>query len=588
MHMSDVTKQSYKDNLWNYLYKGENLVQSYYIDNTGVLTLGVGLSVADAFGRLRNQAELNATSTDPINQTIISRVANVLKTKGDMSVQIGSMAAFKDSDFKTKLEEAGLVVSYERVGENKSAYAINITGVKQLDSSGKPVTDANGKPVVTDVSNLFTADQARKGMEAFIANNGLEKSIDTAFGVDANKLTDNQRAALVSVLYNRGPGIEKLSPFVAAVKANDEDALFLAFSKDRLNNPKRVMDDYLEFSDATKVYAALANAQVAYVTGADGSDIVMGFFATDGKDKSLYKYQGATDSDGNYEVKRYKLVADASTKTNKWVEVVEPGKVSSVYGGDASEALALLGAQDILVAGTGTSDGVPLGFASLVREMGAQATRLATWQSLLQDRFGADVLFVTRVDGSRILINADSEEIGRIESGSDGIRILAQDGTFSATVGSTTLANGQSATTTEIVHPLAKGMEAAKSKSIEFDGGAKIVNTTRADGHIEEYTYKSENGIQVQQSYKVVSYSEAERSEASGNVALAGLEFLQALRHHYDVAAAGSLIKLVNSAQIASNTQPVLGAVGTGLSGAISLLWARSTAWRMRACAAST
>jgi hypothetical protein len=56
------------------------------------------------------------------------------------------------------------------------------------------------------------------------------------------------------------------------------------------------------------------------------------------------------------------------------------------------------------------------------------------------------------------------------------------------------------------------------------------------------------------------------------DVGLAGAEFLQSLRHGNKVQAASSLIRLVNNAEIASNKMPSLGELGTGLSGAISLI----------------
>lgn len=59
---------------------------------------------------------------------------------------------------------------------------------------------------------------------------------------------------------------------------------------------------------------------------------------------------------------------------------------------------------------------------------------------------------------------------------------------------------------------------------------------------------------------------------ASGEVALAGLDLMQALRAGNKLQAAASLVRLVNNAQIAANQEPVLGAVGTGLSGAVAIV----------------
>ncbi len=134
--------------------------------------------------------------------------------------------------------------------------------------------------------------------------------------------------------------------------------------------------------------------------------------------------------------------------------------------------------------------------------------------------------------------------------------------------------NGQSVQVTETVNHLAKGTEIASSKVLETAGGARIENNLRADGHLDEITSTKdpETGVFVKQSSKVLSYSQAERDVAASDVALAGLELMQALRSGNKLQAAGSLIRLVNQAQVASNTQPVLGAIGTGFSGAVSIL----------------
>ena len=47
---------------------------------------------------------------------------------------------------------------------------------------------------------------------------------------------------------------------------------------------------------------------------------------------------------------------------------------------------------------------------------------------------------------------------------------------------------------------------------------------------------------------------------------------MQALRSGNKLQAAGSLIRLVNNAEIASNNMPTLGAIGTGFAGAVSLI----------------
>jgi len=134
------------------------------------------------------------------------------------------------------------------------------------------------------------------------------------------------------------------------------------------------------------------------------------------------------------------------------------------------------------------------------------------------------------------------------------------------------LVNGQTVTVTETVNLLATGNQVASVKEMITQGGARIVNSTTADGHLQEETWATINGQQTLQSSKTISYSQAERNAAAMDVSLAGLEFLQALRHGNKVQAAGSLIRLVNNAEIASNKMPTLGAIGTGFSGAVSLI----------------
>jgi hypothetical protein len=128
------------------------------------------------------------------------------------------------------------------------------------------------------------------------------------------------------------------------------------------------------------------------------------------------------------------------------------------------------------------------------------------------------------------------------------------------------------AANSETLNPLATGSEIAGVRLFVNASGAKIVNSTTADGHISEETWATVDGRQTLQSSKVLSYSQAERDVAASDVALAGLELMQALRSGNKLQAAGSLIRLVNQAQVASNTQPVLGAIGTGFSGAVSIL----------------
>ena len=120
--------------------------------------------------------------------------------------------------------------------------------------------------------------------------------------------------------------------------------------------------------------------------------------------------------------------------------------------------------------------------------------------------------------------------------------------------------DGQASKVTETVNHLAKGAEVASVKVLETTGGARIVNSTTAEGHIKEETWATVNGKQTLQSSKIISYSQAERDTAALDVSLAGLELMQALRLGNKVQAAGSLIRLVNNAEIASNQMPTLGA----------------------------
>lgn len=143
---------------------------------------------------------------------------------------------------------------------------------------------------------------------------------------------------------------------------------------------------------------------------------------------------------------------------------------------------------------------------------------------------------------------------------------------ISVEVNAQTLPNGQTATLTETTYHLAKGNEIANSKSLVTAGGGRIVNSTTAEGHVQEETWASVNGKAVLKSSKVLSYSASERTVASGEVALAGLDLMQALRAGNKLQAAASLVRLVNNAQIAANQEPVLGAVGTGLSGAVAIV----------------
>ncbi|WP_374520749.1 tandem-95 repeat protein [Hydrogenophaga sp.] len=134
--------------------------------------------------------------------------------------------------------------------------------------------------------------------------------------------------------------------------------------------------------------------------------------------------------------------------------------------------------------------------------------------------------------------------------------------------------DGQATKVTETQYAQPRQDGVIESKVLETSGGARIENHLRADGHLEEITFGKDpaTGQIVRQSSKVLSYSASERTVASGEVALAGLDLMQALRAGNKLQAVASLARLVNNAQIAANQEPVLGAVGTGLSGAVSIL----------------
>ena len=134
--------------------------------------------------------------------------------------------------------------------------------------------------------------------------------------------------------------------------------------------------------------------------------------------------------------------------------------------------------------------------------------------------------------------------------------------------------NGQIVQVTETKYAQPHQDGVIEVKVLETSGGARIENHLRADGHLEEITFGKDpaTGQIVRQSSKVLSYSASERTVASGEVALAGLDLMQALRAGNKLQAAASLVRLVNNAQIAANQEPVLGAVGTGLSGAVSIV----------------
>jgi hypothetical protein len=181
-------------------------------------------------------------------------------------------------------------------------------------------------------------------------------------------------------------------------------------------------------------------------------------------------------------------------------------------------------------------------------------------------------------DGNALVTQSGSNFSASMSLDANGKVTAANSKTYQGTVLATESSitsqtvNGQSVQVTETVNHLAKGADIASSKELVTSGGAKIVNSTTADGHIQEDTYATVNGKQALQSSKIISYSEAERDTAALDVSLAGLEFLQALRSNNKVQAAGSLIRLVNNAEIASNQMPTLGAIGTGFSGAVSLI----------------
>lgn len=134
--------------------------------------------------------------------------------------------------------------------------------------------------------------------------------------------------------------------------------------------------------------------------------------------------------------------------------------------------------------------------------------------------------------------------------------------------------NGQIVQVTETKYAQPRQDGVIEVKVLETSGGARIENHLRADGHLEEITFGKDpaTGQIVRQSSKVLSYSASERTVASGEVALAGLDLMQALRAGNKLQAAASLVRLVNNAQIAANQEPVLGAVGTGLSGAVAIV----------------
>lgn len=181
-------------------------------------------------------------------------------------------------------------------------------------------------------------------------------------------------------------------------------------------------------------------------------------------------------------------------------------------------------------------------------------------------------------EGNALVTQSGSNFSASMSLNANGKVTSANSKTYQGTVLATESAitsqnvNGQSVQVTETVNHLAKGADIASSKELVTSGGAKIVNSTTADGHIQEDTYATVDGKQTLQSSKIISYSQAERDTAALDVSLAGLEFMQALRSGNKVQAAGSLIRLVNNAEIASNQMPTLGAIGTGFSGAVSLI----------------
>ena len=102
--------------------------------------------------------------------------------------------------------------------------------------------------------------------------------------------------------------------------------------------------------------------------------------------------------------------------------------------------------------------------------------------------------------------------------------------------------NGQNVQVKETINHLAQGSEVASIKELLTADQTKIINTQTADGHLEEstYTLNPETGEAAVQSHRVLSYSEAERSLAASDVALAGLELLQALRANNKLQAAAN------------------------------------------------
>ena len=204
---------------------------------------------------------------------------------------------------------------------------------------------------------------------------------------------------------------------------------------------------------------------------------------------------------------------------------------------------------------------------------------LAQVQNLTSDEIGVYML-----SGTAALVSKQhGEVIGLLRQRDDWLELLQENQTrtfnqlgqleFSRSISAQTDTQGHRIVVEEIVQHLAKGEEIASIKTLVNDVGASIVNTYRANGHVEEATYSvDDSGKPVLTSNKVISYSQAERNQASLDVGLAGAEFIQSLRHGNKVQAASSLIRLVNNAEIASNKMPSLGALGTGLSGAISLI----------------
>ena len=201
---------------------------------------------------------------------------------------------------------------------------------------------------------------------------------------------------------------------------------------------------------------------------------------------------------------------------------------------------------------------------------------------------------VYMLSGTAALVSKQhGEVIGILRQRDDWLELLQENHTqsfnqagqleFSRTISTQTDINGHRIVVEEIIQHLANGQEIASTKKLVNDVGASVVNTYRADGHVEEATYAvDDSGKSVLTSNKVISYSQAERNQASLDVGLAGAEFIQSLRHGNKVQAVSSLIRLVNNAEIASNKMPSLGELGTGLSGALSLIsaldnWGRAS-----------